>query len=188
MLWLNFNITFFPLLWADKSSYCESKQFLKRLICVLVSSVILRSFNWASKSLIKSFNLNTGIVSVAFTTISSIHKTTSPNAIPWSFLYLSVKCPSSCKLDAVLYNLFKQARWYIASCAIKSPLCSFAKRKISFNMFAHLLTRWSRRRDWTRYRGLSLFAGKWHRKHFNSRVGIDEAQVRISKNRKFLLS
>ena len=69
-----------------------------------------------------SDNLNDGIVFVAFINISSINETTSPKEMPWNFLYLSIKCPSRCKLDAVLYNLFKQTRctWHLALLSLRS--------------------------------------------------------------------
>ena len=64
--------------------------------------------------------------------------TTSPKAIPLSFLCSSEKYPPRCLLDPVLYKLLTHALWYTASWAIMSPFWSFACKKEP-NKFAHLL-------------------------------------------------
>ena len=76
--------------------------------------------------------------------ISLLNETAStPKALPWRFFSLSVKFLSNGKLDAVLYNLFKETWWYMASWAIKFGLSSlrFVVLLKGLNMLAYLLTR-----------------------------------------------
>ena len=171
---------------TDRSWNCDRSLFLSCLLWILVSKCIPSSSRLVWYIFTRSDSLKTCILSTSVIKDSSINETTEPKAIPRSFLSSSVYRTTNYVADAFLYELVWQFRWYIISWVFILPFCNLAWRMLSWKAFAYLLTRRSRRNDWTRYNSpLSELGGLSLKKNTKSSAAEDNEGRRVPKVKRY---